>query len=75
MIARLDRYGDPCEEDHSGEVGCHGEGIYCEGGICTDGNEGKNFNIEVSRKGKCEGLPEGVEVEKGGASTGGSEDQ
>ena len=68
-------YGDTLEENHKGQMGSCGEGIYSEGGICTDGNEGEVFDVEVSGEGECKGFFERIEVEKGGVGTGGGNDQ
>ena len=70
-------YGDanPFEEDCSGEVGGGGEGIYGKRGIRSDGDEGKVFDVKVSREGECEGLLERIVVEKGRAGTCRSKDQ
>ena len=75
MIAWLNHYWNPFEEDHLWEVGSCGEGIHCKGCICADQDEGKVFDVKVSEKGECEGFLERVEVEERGACTGGSEDQ
>ena len=68
-------YGDTLEENREGKMGSCGEGIYSEGGVCTDGNEGEVFDIEVSGEGKCERFFERIEVEKGGVGKGGGNDQ
>ena len=56
-------------------MGSCGEGIYSEGGICADRNEGEVFDVEVSGEGECKGFFERIEVEKGGVGTGGGNDQ
>ena len=75
MITRL--YGDAnsFEENCEGKVGGGVEGKYGERGLCSDRDEGKVFDVEVSGEGECEGFLERIAVEKGRAGAGGSEDQ
>lgn len=74
-LAGFDCYGNPFKEDSEGEVGGCGQGVYRERGVCTNRNQGEVFVDEVSRKGKCEGVLEGFEVEERGIGAGQSKDQ
>ena len=75
MTTRFHSYGDTLEENCKGQMGSCGEGIYSEGGVCADRNEGEVFDVEVSGEGECEGFFERIEVEKGGVGAGGGNDQ